>query len=57
MALGLPIAGDGRATTTWELGTERGGRATLRLALDPAGGAVTAAELLAAARRPPHDAW
>jgi hypothetical protein len=57
MALGLPVAGDGRATTTWELVTERGGRATLRLALDPAGGAVTAAEILAAARRPPDDAW
>lgn len=57
MALGLPVAGDGRATTTWELVTDRGGRATLRVTLDPLGGAVTGAALLAAARRPPDDAW
>ena len=57
MGLGLPIAGDGVATSTWELDTERGGRATLRVALDATTGVVTAASLQAAVRRPPNDAW
>ncbi|HYO41694.1 MAG TPA: serine hydrolase domain-containing protein [Candidatus Limnocylindrales bacterium] len=57
MSLGLPIAGDGRLTTTWDLVTERGGRATLKVSLDTESGAPTEAVLLAAARRPPDDAW
>ena len=56
MRLGLPTAGDGRATTTWDLVTDRG-RATLKLALDPDSGAVTEAALQAARRMPPGDAW
>lgn len=57
MRLGLPVAGDGAATTTWDVVTERGGRATLKLALDPGTGAVTEASLLAAAVEPPAEAW
>ena len=56
MRLGLPTAGDGRATTTWDLVTDRG-RATLKVALDPDSGAVTEAALQAARRMPPGDAW
>ena len=56
MRLASPVAGDGRATSTWELATDRG-RATLKVSLDPATGAVTEAELLAARRVPPNDAW
>ena len=56
MRLGLPIAGDGRVTTTWDLATDRG-RATLKLTLDPESGAVTEAALQAARRDPPDDAW
>jgi CubicO group peptidase (beta-lactamase class C family) len=56
MRLGLPTAGDGRLTTTWDLVTDRG-RATLKLALDPDTGAVTEAALQAARREPPDDAW
>ncbi len=56
MRLGRPVAGDGRATTTWDLVTDRG-RATLKLTLDPETGAVTEAALQAARRAPPDDAW
>ncbi len=56
MRLGRPMAGDGRATATWEIATERG-KATLKVSLDPATGAVTGAVLLAARRQPPDDAW
>ena len=56
MRLGLHRAGDGRATTTWDLVTERS-RATLKLKLDPDSGAVTDAVLQAARRMPPVDAW
>ena len=57
MRLGLPVAGDGAATTTWELATERGGGATLKVALHPETGAVTEAVLLAAKVEPPDEAW
>jgi hypothetical protein len=57
MQLGRPIAGDGRTTATFELETGRGGRATLRVTLDEDSGAVTAAELRAAAREKPPEAW
>ena len=56
MRLARPIAGDGRAATTWELATDRG-CATLRVALDPESGAVTEASLQAARREPPPTAW
>lgn len=56
MRLGLAVAGDGRTTATWELDCERS-RATLRVALDAASGAVTAAELLAPATSMPPEGW
>ena len=56
MRVGLPVAGDGRATTTWDLVTDRG-RATLKLTLDPVSGAVTEAALQVARRTPPDDSW
>jgi CubicO group peptidase (beta-lactamase class C family) len=56
MRLGRAIAGDGRTTATWELEPERG-RATLRVALDEVSRAVTAAELLGAARSMPSEGW
>ena len=54
---GHPIEGDGDATTTWALIVERGGEATLRLALDPESGDVTACSLLVARRQPPDESW
>jgi hypothetical protein len=57
LELGAPIEGDGNATTTWALATERGGEATLRLALDPASGAVAECALLVARRLPPDESW
>ena len=56
MRLGLPVAGDGRVTTTWSLVPDRG-RATLKLTLDAGTGAVTEAALQVARRTPPDDAW
>lgn len=57
MALGLPTAGDGETTTTWELVTERGGRAGLRLALDRATGELVEAALTASEREAPAEGW
>jgi hypothetical protein len=57
LVLGLPRAGDGRSTATWDLVTERGGRATLRLDADPATGDVTAVELRVAAVEPDAEGW
>jgi CubicO group peptidase (beta-lactamase class C family) len=56
LRLALPIAGDGSTTATWDLATERGGRAQLRVALDDAG-AVREAALLAAERVSPAEGW
>jgi len=56
MRLGLPIAGDGEATATWELGTDRGGGATLRIRLDP-DGALATADLEVAQRSKPAEGW
>jgi hypothetical protein len=57
LRLGLPIEGDGRATSTFELETERGGRATLKVGLDPESGAVSAAALQVPEREAPAEAW
>jgi hypothetical protein len=57
MRLGAPVAGDGIATAGWTLVSERGGAASLKVALDPASGAVTEAALRVAPREPPDDAW
>jgi hypothetical protein len=56
MALGLPTAGDGRTTATWDLVTERG-RATLAVGWDADRGAVTAVSLLVAAREEVPEGW
>lgn len=56
MSLGLPIAGDGVAESTWELVTERS-MATLRVAMDPETGAITACDLRTAYRTAPAEAW
>jgi hypothetical protein len=57
MGLGCPRAGDGRTTTTWDLATERGGRATLRVDVDPGTGAVAAVDLRVAAVEPDPEGW
>lgn len=57
MRLGLPVAGDGSGSATWRLETLRGGRATLRLVVDPGTGDVREAELLAAERSMPAEGW
>jgi len=57
MRLGLPRAGDGVATATWQLETERGGRAMLRVALDPATGEVSDTTITVAERSSPPEAW
>ena len=57
MRLGLPIEGDGRATSMFELETERGGRATLKVGIEPDSGAVTAATLQVPERETPAETW
>jgi hypothetical protein len=57
LRIGHPIDGDGSASTTWALLAERGGEATLRLALDPESGAVKECLLLVARRQPPDESW
>jgi CubicO group peptidase (beta-lactamase class C family) len=56
MRLSLPTASDGSTTATWDLATERGGRAQLRLALDDEG-RIREAALLAAERVAPAEGW
>ncbi len=56
MALGLPTAGDGRTTATWDLVTERG-RATLAVGRAADRGVVTAVSLLVAAREEVPEGW
>ncbi|MFN8631237.1 MAG: hypothetical protein U0838_13250 [Chloroflexota bacterium] len=57
MTLGLPMAGDGEATATWRLTTERGGRAELRVALDRETGALAEAALRVGERAAPPEGW
>lgn len=57
LRIGQPIDGDGRASATWALLTERGGAATLRLALDPERGSVADCALLVAPRESPAESW
>lgn len=57
LRLGLPKAGDGRSTATWALVTERGGRAELRVGLDPETGSLCEAALLASERSAPAEGW
>jgi CubicO group peptidase (beta-lactamase class C family) len=57
MALGRPIAGDGSTTTAWDLATERGGRAELRVVLDAGSGELAEAELRVSKREAPAEGW
>ena len=57
MALALPIAGDGETTASWELTTQRGGRAELRIVLDAASGELVEAALRASERAAPPEGW
>ena len=57
LRLGLPVEGDGRATSTFELETERGGRATLKVGLNPESGAVTVVTLQVPEREAPAEPW
>ena len=57
MRLALPTAGDGATTATWSLGTERGGPAQLRVALDPATRELREVALLVAERVTPAEGW
>ena len=57
LRIGQPIDGDGRASTTWALLAERGGAATLRIALDAEGGAIAECALLVTRRQHPDESW
>jgi CubicO group peptidase (beta-lactamase class C family) len=57
LCLGRPVAGDGTGTARWELEVERGGRALLRIALDPASGELTEAEITVGERSTPAEGW
>ncbi len=56
LRLGLPTAGDGRTTSTFELESERG-HAELTVSLDPETGMVTAASVVVRKREAPPEAW
>jgi CubicO group peptidase (beta-lactamase class C family) len=57
MRLGLPASGNGTSTATWGLGTERGGAARLRLAVDPVTDELTEVSIIVADRSTPAEAW
>jgi CubicO group peptidase (beta-lactamase class C family) len=56
MRLGLPAAGDGRTSSTFEIDGDRG-RLELTVSLDPGTGSVTAAALVVPAREAPLGTW
>ncbi len=56
LLLGLPTAGDGATTATFDVDGDDG-RAVLAFTVDPETGAVTAASLSAAEREAPPEAW
>ncbi len=56
LSVGLPIEGEGASSSTFEIMGERG-RLQLKLAIDPDGGALTAATLQVAARETPAEGW
>jgi len=57
LRLGLLKGGDGVTTATWQLETERGGRAMLRVVLDAATGELAEATITVADRFSPPEAW
>ena len=56
MRRGLPMAGDGTTTATFQVDGDDG-RAELKIAVDPASGAVTTLVLSAAEREAAAEAW
>lgn len=56
LRLGLPVDGDGRTTSRFEVDGERGA-AELAVDIDDANGAITAVSLLVARRDAPPEAW
>jgi hypothetical protein len=56
LRLGLPIDGDGRASSTFEIESDQG-RLQLTVALDQGTGALTSAKLMLRARTIPAEAW
>ncbi len=56
MRLGLPTAGDGRTTATFDV-EGQDGKAGLTVTIDPDGGVVTTLALVAAEREAPAEAW
>ncbi len=56
MRLGLPIEGDGRVSSTYEIGSERG-PLELKVAVDPVTGALISATLLVRTRQVPAEGW
>jgi hypothetical protein len=56
MRRGLPMAGDGTTATTFQVDGDDG-RAELKIAVDPEGGAVTTLVLSAAEREAAAEAW
>ena len=56
LRLGLPIDGDGRASSTFEIESDRG-RLELKVALDPDTGSLTTAALLVRTREAPPEGW
>jgi CubicO group peptidase (beta-lactamase class C family) len=56
LRLGLPAAGDGSTTATFDVDGDDG-RAVLAITLDPETGVVTAASLSAAEREAPSEGW
>ena len=56
MRLGLPTAGDGRTTATFDVDGQDG-KAGLTVTIDPDGGAVTALALVTAEQEAPAEAW
>jgi hypothetical protein len=56
LRLGHPIDGDGRASSTFEIESDRG-RLQLKVALDPQTGTLTTAALLVRSREAPPEGW
>ena len=56
LRLGLPTAGDGSTTATFDVDGDDG-RAELAITIDAGTGAVTAASLSAAEREAPSEGW
>jgi serine-type D-Ala-D-Ala carboxypeptidase/endopeptidase len=56
MRLGLPTAGDGRTTATFDVDGQDG-KAGLTVTIDPEGGVVTTLALVTAEREAPPEAW